>query len=570
MRSLASEYPATNGGRGAALVAIRDEVLSGIERPLLVLFGAVALMLLIACANVASLVLARSIERGREIALRSALGASRARLMRQLVTESLVLSFIGAAAGLWAASVGVRLLVDAMPAAMLGRTPSLRDASVDLVALAFTGIVAVGTAVLVGLAPAVLASRRSAAALIGSPSRTGAGRAQHRLRDALVTAEVALTLVLLVGAALMGRSMAALLDVDPGFRADQVATARVALAGPEYAAAERQQRLFEELLARVRALPGVQQVGAVSSLPLQGSGSNGYDIAGGPASSVARRPEAVTRAVGGDYLGALRIPLLQGRALDARDDRGSGRAVVVSAALVRRTFDGRAALNERLRVDGWGDSVWTIVGVVGDVRTGRLDEPAVPVIYYSHLQRPTNRMSIVARTSGDLATLAGSIRREAHALDATVAVYSAGTMAEQVEQSPAVSSRQYPLVLLGSFAAVALILAVCGVYGVIAYAVAQRTREIAVRIALGAAAAQVMILVMRSGLRVIVAGVALGSLAALGVTRAMASLLYGISAADAATYLTAAALLVIVGAVASYLPARKAMRLDPATALRTD
>lgn len=568
MRILASEYPETNGGRGALVTPLREEITAGVEQPLLVLFGAVGIVLLIACANVASLVLTRSIERDREIALRSALGASRARIVRQLVTESLVLALAGAILGTWLAVGGVHLLVHAMPPAMFERIPSLRNASVDLTALLFTLVVTIGTGIAFGFAPALLASRRSAAEMLRSGSRAGAGKAQHRLRDTLVTAEIALTLVLLVGATLMGHSLIALLRVDPGFVAERVATVRVALAGPVYADDARQQRFFEELLDRVRALPGVEGSGAISNLPLQGGGSGAFRVDGAPPPPAGARPEATMRSVAGDYFSALRIPVTEGRPLGTRDDRTSAYAVVINASLARHLFGARSAVGERLRFFERSDSAWTIVGVVGDVKTGRLDQPAVPTIYSSHLQLPENRMSIVARTSGDAASLVASIRHEVYELDPSVAVFSSGTMNEQIARSPAVSARRYPLVLLGAFAVTALLLAISGVYGVIAYAVTQRAREIAIRIALGAGARDVLALVMGAGFRIIGAGIVIGTVTAFLAARALSSLLYGVTAADGTTYGAAALLLIVVGAIASYLPARRAMRLDPAIALR--
>jgi putative ABC transport system permease protein len=314
----------------------------------------------------------------------------------------------------------------------------------------------------------------------------------------------------------------------------------------------------------------VEGSGAISNLPLQGGGRITFRVDGAAEPTAAARPEATTRSVADAYFSALRIPLLQGRPLDARDNRTGAYAVVVNTSLARRLFGARKAVGERLRFYGWRDSAWTIVGVVGDVKTGRLDESAVPTIYYSHLQEPTNRMSIVARTGGNPATLIPAIRREVRTLDPNVAVYSPGTMVEQIARSPAVYSRRYPLVLLGAFAVTALLLAITGVYGVIAYAVTQRAREIAIRIALGAGTGDVLALVMRAGLRIVGSGIVLGTVAAFVAARALSSLLYGITAADGWTYGAAAVLLIVVGAVASYLPARRAMRLDPATLLRSE
>jgi putative ABC transport system permease protein len=571
MRTLAAQYPESNSGRGVLITPLPEVVRAGIERPVLVLFGAVGIVLLIACANVATLVLARSIERGREIAVRSAIGASRGRLLRQLLTENLVLALAGAVLGAWVAKEGVRLLVAAVPEAMFSQMPSLREASVDGAALGFTIAVAIGTGIIFGLAPAVLSSRRSAAELLRSDSRAGTGRARHRLRDALVMSEIALTLVLLVGATLMGRSLLALLRVDPGFTAERVATVRAALAGPSYADGTRQQLFFEELLPRVRSLPGVEAVGAISSPPLQGGGTNTFHVDGAPEPPPASRPEATTRAVAGDYFSALRIPLIEGRALSSHDDLKAPYAVVISESAARRLFGARSAVGERLRFYAWQDSAWTIVGVVGDVKTDALDAPAAATIYYSHLQGPANRMSIVARTAGaDPSALIPAMRREVQAMDPKIAVYAASTMVERIERSQAVYSRRYLLVLLGSFAAAALLLAIIGVYGVIAYAVTQRTREIAIRIALGARSREVLTLVLRSGLRLVAAGIAVGAVAALALSRTLSSLLFGVHPADVWTYGLASLLLVLVAVAASYVPARRATRFDPAMALRSE
>lgn len=393
---------------------------------------------------------------------------------------------------------------------------------------------------------------------------------RHRLRDALVAAEIALTLVLLVGATLMGKSLLALLRVNPGFTADRVATVRVALAGPSYGEGAKQQHFFEELLARIRTVPGVEEAGAISSPPLQGGGTNTFHVDGAPEPPRSARPEATTRAVAGEYFRTLHIPLIEGRVLEARDGLTAPYAVVINASLARRLFGSHSAVGERLRFYAWEDSAWTIVGVVGDVKTDALDTPASPTIYYSHLQGPANRMSIVARSVVDPTTLISAMRREVHALDPAIAVYSAGTMFQYISRSTAVSSRRYLLVLLGAFAIVALLLAVIGVYGVIAFAVAQRTREIAIRIALGARQSAVHALVLRRGLRLVGVGLAIGAIAALALTRLLSTLLFGVRSADPWTYGLVSLLLVLVAVVASAVPAWRAARFDPAIALRSE
>jgi predicted permease len=567
MRTLAVEYPETNRGRGATVVALSDVVVGDVARPLLVLMAAVGIVLLIVCADVAGLVLARSVARGHEMALRSALGASRTRIVRQLVVESLVLTLAGAVVGGGLAAEALPVMLAALPGSLFQQMPTLHDASIDLTVLAFTSAIAVGTSIAAGLAPALLSSGRPIAEVLRSDSRTSVGTARRRFRDALVTAQIALSVILLVGATLIGRSLVALLRVDPGFRAERVATVRAAIAGPRYADSRRQQQFFEEVLARVRALPGVEAAGAISSAPLQGTFFGEFRVDGEPEPDPTVRLEASGREVAGDYFQTLGIPLRAGRALDARDNLTAPYAVDISESLARRVFGSRPAVGRRIRILGWEDSAWTIVGVTGDVKTDALDRPAAPAIYYSHLQAPANRMTIVAR-GVDAAGLVPQLRRVIREIDPGVVTYVAGTMAQYIAASPAVSSRHYLLDVLGTFAVVALVLALLGLYGVIAYAVMQRSREIAIRMALGATSTRVVALVLREGARLVGTGVALGIVAAFAASWTLSSLLFGVSPADARSYVGVSVLLVLVAFVASYLPARWASRVDPMVALR--
>jgi putative ABC transport system permease protein len=377
------------------------------------------------------------------------------------------------------------------------------------------------------------------------------------------------TVVLLVGAGLMTRSLGQLLRADAGFDAEHVFTARVALSGAAYQAPSRQQRFFEELVRRVRAVRGVSVAGAVTNLPLAGGGTNTFRVEGQPEPDAARRPEATMRGVAGDYFRAMAIRLIAGRVFSTRDDSAAAPAVVVSARLARRLFGTeRAALNERLRFYAFPESAWTIIGVVGDVKTGALDAEAPPTIYYTHLQAAENRMTVVARTAVDPATLAGVVRREVWAMDRTVPVYQVRTMEQHVDRAPAVLTRRLPLRLVGAFAVLALALAVVGIYGLIAYTVAQRTHELGIRIALGAQRWDVLTLVVREGALLAAAGVSVGLLAALWATRLLESQLYRVGAADPATYAAVATLLAGIALAASYLPARRAAGVDPMVALR--
>ena len=570
MRALVAQYPETNTGRGATVTSLHEDAIAEIGRPVAVLFGAVALVLLIACANVASLTVARSLERAREIAIRGAIGASRGRIVRQMLVEHVVLAVSGGALGAWLAAALIPVLLAKIPDAMFDRAPALRVVSVDFTALAFAAGIAVLTAIVFGLAPALVASGKSANETLRSGGRTGSSRAHHRLRDSIVTVEIGMTFVILVAAMLMGRSVVALLGLDAGFSAEHVATVRVALSGPDYQEGRRQQRFFEDALERLRVLPGVEAAGAISQPPLGGSGANWFRVDGEPVPPPSARPEATLRAVAGDYFRTLRIPILQGRPLTARDDTVSAYVMVINESLARRRFGSAAsALGRRLRIYGWQDSAWTIVGVAGDVRTDRLDKPAPPTIYYSHLQGPANRMTVLARIAGDRQAL-GSLRRAISEIDPRAAVYGAGTMGDLVQRSPAVSSRRSVMVVFTTFALTALGLALVGIYGVLTHGVAQRSREIAIRGALGATARDVIALVVRDAVRLAVAGIALGGAAALAITRSLSALLYGVTSADGLTYGLVALVLAFVCVTVSWVPARRAAHVDPALALRAD
>jgi putative ABC transport system permease protein len=569
MRQLAGQYPETNAGRGIAVVPLREEIVGAVRPTLLVLFGAVGCVLLVACVNVAGLMLARSAARGREIAVRAALGAERGRIVRQLLAESALLALVGGVLGAVTAQLGVQLIVAALPVEISSGMPYLQYLRVDAAVLAYAAGLAVVAALGSGLAPALYVSRPSAAELLRRGGRGGSGGTRPRLRSALVAAQVALTVVLLVGAGLMTRSLDRLLRVDPGFDAEHVLTARVALSGSAYQASERQQQFFEQLVDRVRTLTGVRAAGAVRNLPLAGGGTNTFRAEGQPEPDPANRPEATMRGVAGDYFGAMAIRVVAGRVFTNRDAANTQPVLVVSAGLARLLFGSApSAVGQRLRFYAFPESAWTVVGVVGDVKTARLDADAPPTIYYTHLQGAENRMSLVARTAGDPATLAGSVRRAVRAIDPTVPVYDVHTMEQQVARSPAVFARRLPLRLVSAFAVAALALAVVGIYGLIAYTVAQRTQELGIRIALGAQRRNILALVVREGALLAAAGVMLGTGIALWATRLLGSLLYGVGTTDLPTYAAVAAILGGIALAASYLPARRAASVDPMVALR--
>jgi putative ABC transport system permease protein len=569
MGRLAVAYPESNRGQRVVAVSLREEVVGGVRPILLALLVAVSLMLLIACANVASLYLARALVRRRELAIRVALGASRGRVARQVIVEGLLLGLIGGIAGAMLARLGASLLVRAIPEAIRASLPSLETGALDW----GTVVLAVGIALLAGTAfgivSAVAVPFGAPSVAIGGGARTGSDRRGNRFRDALVIGEIALTLVLLAGAGLMTRSLVTLLRIDPGFAADRVMTMRIALAGPSYQTPESQQRFFESLLDRIVPLAGVETAGAVSNLPLNAGGTNTFRVEGIPEPDPAHRPEAVVRGVAGAYFEAMGISLVAGRVFGTEARNGTP-SVVMSQSLARQLFGSASALGRRLRFYAFPDSAWEIRGVVGDVKTGTLDAPAPPTLYFSHLQAPQNRMSLAVRTAGRPELLAGALRGEVAALDRELPVYAVSTMEEQISSSPAVFFRRFPLVLLAAFALAALVLAMVGVYGVISYALTQRTREFGVRLALGAAPGSLVRLLIRRGALLGLAGAGAGLAAAIMGTRLLATILYGVTPTDPATLLGTSGLILLVAIAASWLAAWRATRIDPGVSLRAE
>ena len=580
MRRLATEHPRTNAGRGGVAVPLRDQIVGDVRPLLLVVTGAVTLVLLIACANVAGLLLARSLARTRELAIRTALGASRWRLVRHLITESVMLSVVGGALAIWIAGAGANLLVATIPDAMRSGMPYwTTDIGTSFRTASYSMAIALASGLAFGLIPALSGSRTSLGDVLRRGGRGVAGGGA-RLRDALVAGEIALTIVLLVGTGLLVRSLEQLLRANTGFDAEQVMTARIALAGPRYATDAARRTFFEDVLERVRAVPGVRVVGAVSQLPLNGGGSNTFRVTGAPEPPASARPEATLRAVAGDYFAALRIRVVEGRQFTTHDDSGSKPVIMMNESLARKLFGATSAVGARVRFYAFPEQDWEVIGVVGDVRTGRLDVNAPPTIYYAQLQAPENRMSLAIRVGCPLSSSAvnscrpsaitGAVRAAVAASDRTVPVYQVATMAEQVTRSPAVFARRYPLLLVGLFAATALVLAVVGLYGVISYAVAQRTREFGLRMALGASPGAIRDAVLRRGVVVAGTGLLIGVPGALALTRLMRGMLYGVGPSDPLTYVAACAVLVAVALLASWVPARRATRIQPTVALTAE
>ena len=567
MNGLAIEHPETNSGRGIEMEALRDVITGDLRSVFVALSFAVALLLLIACANVAGLLLARGVARTQEMAVRSALGTGRGRLIRQLLTESAVLAVFGGALGIWLGHAGMSAALRAVPESVLDRMPYLRDVHLDGRLILFGIVATLLTTLLAGLLPAMGAAGASGYEALRQGTRTIGSRT--RLRDALVCGEIAVTVTLLTGAGLMARSVGALLDVDAGFKATHVLTGRVALAGPAYADAAAQQRFFESLLTGLRALPGAPVVGAVTNLPLNPGGTNTFRVEGLTEPDAAQRPEAVMRGIAGDYFGAMQIPVISGRALTARDDSTSENVIVINRALEKQYFGGAPAVGRLVRFYAFPEQAWRVVGVAGDVRTNALDEEVPPTVYYSHLQGAENRMTLTIRTDNTAEATLG-IREVLRALDPAVALYSVQTMASQIANSEAVFARKYPLLGLRLFSYSALGLALIGLYGLMSFSVRQRRREFGIRTALGAGRGQIAWPVLRHALFLAFTGFAGGILGSIALSKLLSTLLFGVSASDPATFVQVGVVLVVTIAAGAWLPVRYALRVPPSDVLRTE
>jgi putative ABC transport system permease protein len=503
------------------------------------------------------------------MAIRAALGASRWRVVRQLLTESVLLSLAGGAAGLVLALWGVDLLVAAIPAAQLAQMPYLRGLSLDADVLLFAFGLSLLTGVLFGLTPALASTRADLQESLKEGGRSSGSRASARLRDLLVVSEVALALVLLVGAGLLLKSLAVMLKVDPGFDTRGLLTMRVALPPARYAEEARAARFYEELLRRVSGLPGVRGAAATSNLPLAGEGGTGAPQVFGRTTPASELTEAHLRTVSANYFGVMGIPLVDGRAFGERDTAEAPRVLLVNKTYAERVFPGEEPVGRRLTFKWSGERQFEIVGVVGDEKVTSLDARTTPVVYFHNQQDADASAALVVRAEGaDPSALAGAVREAARGLDPEVPVFAVQTLEQMVSGTRATFVRRYPAYLTGVFACVALLLALVGIYGVVSYAVTQRTREIAVRVALGARGRDVMRLVLRHGLGLALAGVAAGALGALALTRLIEGLLFGVSAADPAVYALVSLLLFGVALLACLVPARRATKVDPMVALR--
>jgi putative ABC transport system permease protein len=562
---LASEYPDTSKGWDAAVLVLQDLLVREVRASLLALLGAVGFVLLIACANVANLLLARAAGRQKEIAIRSAMGATRGRVVRQMLTESVLLSLLGGTAGLllsvW--------LTDALTAILPEGTPRVDQVGLDYGVLAFAIGISALTGILFGLAPALQASKQDVSGSLKEGGRAGEGHRRTGARSLLLIGEVALSLVLLVGAGLLIKSFMRLQEVRPGFNPKNVLISSIALPGAKYNATGQRPEFFRELAERLEALPGVQAVGGGINLPL---GASNYGI--GRALIPEGRPHTTDESVAasyytitGNFFRALQIPLLAGRVFELRDNGEAPKVVIVNETVAKRFYGSpEGAIGKRLTI--WRDEKFPreIIGVVGDTKADTLERESNEQIYVPHAQDPSwGFMALVIRTTGEPAAFVPVLRRELQAIDKDQPIYNIRTMDDVVRSS--LGTRRVSMLLFSVFAGAALLLAAVGIYGVMAYSVTQRTHEIGIRMALGAQAGDVLRMVVRQGMTLVVIGIGVGVAGALGLTRVIANLLFGVNAADPLTFAAIALLLALVALLACYLPARRAAKLDPMIAL---
>jgi len=562
------DHNQSHAGTGIKIVPMREQLVGDVKPILLVLLGAVGFVLLIACANVASLLLTRSLARQKEVALRAALGAGRWRVIQQLLTESALLALLGGAAGVLVASWGVGALVAALPEDQLNALPFLKSLRIDAGILAFAFALSLLTGIVFGLAPALQATRADLYESLKEGGRAASGGARHRLRGALVVTEIALAVVLLAGAGLMMKSLLRLLRSDVGFDPHNLLTMTVALPASKYGDPNRRAPVYERLMERLESLPGVIGAGAVDILPLLGGNTTRFNVEGDPIPPPGQEIEANIRVANESYFQTLGVPLVKGRLFDERDKADAPGVVIINKGLADRIFAGRDPIGRRLSYTGINSTPDQIIGVVGDVKITGLDQAIKPVLYYPYRQSASLAASLVVRTIADPAALVNAIRNECRALEPDIATFNARTMEEMISDSPASFMRRFPALLIGVFAGVALLLASVGLYGVVSYSVNQRTREIGVRMALGARASDILKMVLKQGLALASVGLVIGAAGALALTRLLGAMLYEVSATDPATFALVSAALGVVASLACYIPARRATKVDPMVALR--
>jgi putative ABC transport system permease protein len=563
---LAGENPAFDTKWGAAVVPMREQFTGELRTPLLVLLGAVGMVLLIACANVANLMLMRSSVRQREMAIRTSLGASRARIVRQLLVESIMLGSVGGVLGLLVAMWAKDGLLAMLPESM--SVAKVNSVTIDQNVLAFTVLASLGTGLLFGLLPALRASRPDLSDTLKEGGRAvSASLSRNRMRAALVAGEMAVALILLIGAGLLIKSFVRLENVSPGFQPDRILSMRIGLTGPRYAKPEQSSAGLLEIVRRIEQVPGVASAGSIQWPPLSGLGSaTGAWPAGRPAPKPGDEPVTDVSIVTPGYFATMRIPLMEGRLFSERDREGSPQVAIVSQVLARQQFPNIDPIGHQLFVQWTRKTTYQIVGVVGDVKHERLDKEANPMVYFPDAQEPNGGGTLVIRTGADPMKLAPTIEQVIHAYDKDQAI--ADIQPLDVFLSKSVARPRFQSVLLATFAGLALLLAAIGIFGVMSYSVAQRSHEIGIRVALGAQRNQVLRLVVGQGLLLALIGTAAGLAGALALTRYLRTLLFNVSPIDPWTFIAVPVALCAVALGASYFPARRAAGLDPIVALR--
>ncbi|MGD8699769.1 MAG: ADOP family duplicated permease, partial [Gemmatimonadales bacterium] len=566
---LAEEYPQHMHGWGVNVQPYRADLVSGVRPLLMVLLGVVALVLLLACANLANLLLARAMTREREVAVRGALGAGRGRLVRQFLTEALLIAALGGGLGFALTAVGLDTFIALAP----DDIPLLEMTRIEPAVFIFAASVTLLATLLFGLVPALRATASDLAGTLRAGTERGGGLRQARLRSGLLIAEVALSVVLVIGAGLLLRSFLQIERVDYGFDLDNVLVTYVTLPSARYSDTPQHVDFFRRSLERIEAVPGVRAAAGTSDAPAMGMGVTfSFAIEGRPRPGPKEREDPVPlSAVTPDYLRTLGIPLRTGRGFSEADGPEAPAVVVINEALAHRHWLSEDPVGERISFEGQQGPWLEIVGVVADTRHSSVDRPAEPAMYIPYAQKGRawmNWMALIVRTEGDPQSLAPAVRDAIWELDGTLALGRITPLTDLYGELNA--RRRFAMVLLGIFAALAIVLGMVGVYGVLSYAVAQRTREIGVRIALGAQRSLVAATVVRQGVILALAGIGLGIPAALGLSRFLDSLVFGISTMDPVTFVAVPMLLLVIAALAAYLPARRATRIDPLQALRTE
>jgi putative ABC transport system permease protein len=565
-RQLEEQYPDSNASVGVSIATLQDQLVGSIRPALFVFLAAVGFVLLIACANVANLLLARAATRQREIAIRTALGAGRLRIIRQLLTESLLLAVFGGALGvllaLWATDFLVVLGSDSIP--------HLGKIGLDARVLGFTMALTVLTGIIFGLMPALQASNPDLNETLKESGRSATGgTGRQRVRSLLVISEIALSLVLLVGAGLLIKSFIRLQQVNPGFDPANVLAMYIFLPGAKYPDDPKQIAFFDQLEQRTARLPGVEAVGMVSNLPISGNYDRvSFYIEGQAVPSPADVPDVERYYINAGYFRALNIPLQTGRLFGAEDRYDAPQSVIIGEATAHRFWPGESPLGKRIKLGSLeSDNPWrTIIGVAGDVRHYALDIAPAPQVYLPYTQAPSQQMTLLVRSTNNPESQIAAVRNQVWAVDRDQPVYNIKSMERVVAES--IAQKRFTMLLLGIFAAVALMLAIIGLYGVMTYMVTQRTHEIGIRMALGAQASDVLKLIVGHAMTLVVIGVSLGLGAAFALTRVINSFLYGVSATDPWTFTAVPLVLCVVAAAASYIPARRATKVDPMVALR--